>query len=286
MNADGILAEIESVRRAGTWLIRALVAVAIGALIFTLVNVTLFAVDNGVPWFIAWLLDPLASVSFAAVLLAQAVLSRHGRKADGWSIALMWVAGLATWAMNIWRSAVAGDPAGLLLHSVAPALVILLAEAAPRLRRQFVEVVAELQQRLADIETRQAADAKATREAVEAQERQRRQQERELTATVANLLSIGSRINTGVSRPASSVRQRPSAARSTAKRQPTKRGKRQQVTDLPTLVERARPLLADSPDMGRPTLAAELGCTPYKAQQVLDEIRKNQPPLHAVERSA
>lgn len=164
--------EIARVSRAGVWLLYALVAVGIGALIFTMVNVTLFAYENGVPWPIAVLLDPLASVSLASMLLARAVLSRHGRPADGWAVVLMLTAGAATWAMNIWTSVAAGDAAGVLLHSVAPALVILLAEATPRVLRQFAELIADLQQR-ADTET----DTRQ-REAEVAAEAQRRENQR------------------------------------------------------------------------------------------------------------
>ncbi len=76
--AAGLTAEITRVRRTGEWIDRALFVVAGGALVFTCANVTLFAVEHGTPWFIGWLLDPLASVALLAVLVGDGVLSRHG----------------------------------------------------------------------------------------------------------------------------------------------------------------------------------------------------------------
>ena len=122
----------------------ALVAVAAGALVFTCVNVTLFAVQHGTPAYIGWLLDPLASVALLAVLIGDGVLSRHGLRAGGWATALKFTAGAAMWAMNVWAAVAARDGAGVLLHSVAPALVIGLAEAAPAYRVGFARVLDRL----------------------------------------------------------------------------------------------------------------------------------------------
>jgi hypothetical protein len=145
----GEIARVESVRG---WIDRAVYAVAAGALVFTMLNVSLFAAEHGTPWWMAWLLDPLSSVALLAVLVGDGVLSRHGVTSSGWAVALKWFAALATWSMNIWTSFAAGDVAGVLLHSVAPGLVVLLAQAAPGYRLAFGTVLGRLRNELANCE--------------------------------------------------------------------------------------------------------------------------------------
>jgi hypothetical protein len=251
--ASSLHAEFDAIQRSGARLHHALLLVAGGALVFTCINVTLFATAERVPWQIAWLLDPLASIAFVSVLLAEGHLSRHGRQVTGWPVLLKWVAGLLTWAMNIWASAFALDAAGLLLHSVAPALVLLLAEAAPRLRLQFAGVAGELATQLARIEAAELARIERERQARE-------------TATELARQTI-----TPAAAPAA-----PPAPRQ-RKNQPAR-----QAPDLAVLVARARQLLAQNPGMGRPALAKELGTTQHRARQALDVIAQEQPPRLAV----
>jgi hypothetical protein len=157
----GEIARVESVRG---WIDLAVYAVAAGALVFTMLNVSLFAADHGTPWWMAWLLDPLASIALLAVLVGDGVLSRHGVASSGWAVALKWFAALATWSMNIWSSFAAGDVAGVLLHSVAPGLVVLLAEAAPGYRLAFGTVLARLRAELAALEQPTTTTVTAERE--------------------------------------------------------------------------------------------------------------------------
>jgi hypothetical protein len=56
-------------------LTRALAAVGVLTLAFTMVNVTLFATSRGVPWPIALLLDPMVALALATVLYADARLA-------------------------------------------------------------------------------------------------------------------------------------------------------------------------------------------------------------------
>jgi hypothetical protein len=138
-----IAAETVRVRRTGDRIDTALFVVAGGALVFTCTSVTLFAVRHGTPWFVGWLLDPLASVALFAVLIGDGVLSRHGITAGVWAAVLKLGAGLA-WAMNVWSSVAARDPAAVLLHSIAPALLIGLAHAAPAYRIAFASILNQL----------------------------------------------------------------------------------------------------------------------------------------------
>lgn len=129
--------------------VQVLAVVLVLALVFTMVNVQQFAAQGqpafGVQWWIVWLLDPMASITMAAAIVFEGLLADYGKPKEPWLIATKWYAGVATWAMNIWTSAAAGSAAGVLLHSVAPGILLGLAEAAPRVRRHLAEVIAELE---------------------------------------------------------------------------------------------------------------------------------------------
>jgi hypothetical protein len=165
-----IRASIEHIDKVGRWLQQALWGITGGSLVFTCLTVTLFGVKHGVPWFIAWLLEPLVALALIAVLLGDGVLSHYGERAPGWAILLRWFAGLASWTMNVWASVFPSlpekastgtglvgakfhpDVAGIVLHSIVPLLVILLAESAPRYRRRFSIIAEQLRDRLAKVE--------------------------------------------------------------------------------------------------------------------------------------
>lgn len=138
------------VARMGAGGARVLGLVLVLALVFTMVNVQQFAAAGeslgSFQWWIAWLLDPMASITMGAAIVYEGLLADFGRTV-GWLAATKWYAGIATWAMNIWVSLVGVVPSGVLLHSVAPGLVLLLAEAAPRVRAHLAEITVELTER-------------------------------------------------------------------------------------------------------------------------------------------
>jgi hypothetical protein len=140
-------AEAEWLTRMARWGAYALTTVAVLALVFTMVNVQQFAAAGhpvgSFQWFIAWLLDPMASITLGTAIVWRSVLADHNRN-EPWLNATMWYAGIATYVMNTWASWAAGSPSGVVLHSVAPGLILLLAESAPRVRRHFAEIRAEL----------------------------------------------------------------------------------------------------------------------------------------------
>ncbi|MFJ2170369.1 coiled-coil domain-containing protein [Streptomyces griseofuscus] len=164
---------------------KALLTLGGGALIFTCVNVTRFGVSHEIPWYIAWMLDPLASLALITVLYVDGVLAEHGGdyKPGGWPFLLRWTAGLSTWVMNCWTSLYPDghfhvipqkpDAGGILLHSVAPALLILLAEAATGYRKYATRRRGELTAIIAQFESAKAAEREA------AQKRAREEAERE-----------------------------------------------------------------------------------------------------------
>ena len=147
--------EVAALRRLLRQLTAVLVIVAVGALTFTAANVRALAVAHGVSTEIAWMLDPLVGVALGAVLLADGALLVHNVVPGGWALGLRWFAGGATWLMNIWSSLwplhaawgvpVHTDPAGVVLHSVPPVLLIVLAEAISRYRLSIQARIRELE---------------------------------------------------------------------------------------------------------------------------------------------
>jgi len=167
------------------------------------------------------------------------------------------------------------------------------------------EVEAGTQRRQAELATeqheREMADHAAEREL----------RHRELVCTLSAVLAVSNSLRAASHRQAvahmaatllmnaslrssrqhrTSQRRQGSPARSPARRQPTSPARRQApppasrqespqvATDLATLVELAKPLLASEPAMGRPTLAKQLAAaaggpvTDYRARQVLAAI--------------
>jgi hypothetical protein len=147
-------AQIAALNRLQAGLTSVLVTVAVVALAFTATNVTLFAIDHHISPWIAWLLDPMVAVALGAVLIVDGRLSEYGLSPSGWASALRWFAGLSTWVMNCWSSLwpkgtpfgvpAQVDPAGLVLHSIPPVLLIVLAEAITYYRRAILTKISEL----------------------------------------------------------------------------------------------------------------------------------------------
>ncbi|MGH3859970.1 hypothetical protein [Actinokineospora sp.] len=115
------------------------------ALAFTMVNVQQFAAEDNtpgsLPWISAWLLDPMVSLVLIAVLLAEQVTARWQVKTGPWVRRTKVFAFAATYVMNTWQPWSHLDPAGIVLHSVPPVIVLLIAEAAPHVRERITEAV-------------------------------------------------------------------------------------------------------------------------------------------------
>lgn len=174
---------------------RSLITLGGGALAFTCINVTLFAVDHGIPVWVAWLLDPLASLALITTLYVDGVLAEQGDyRASGWPLILRWTAGLSTWLMNCWTSLYPDgdvtlvpqhpDPGGLLLHSVAPVLLITLAEGASGYRGKISERLTTHRATIAEYDAaqhrereRKENEARAEREREAREEREERERE-------------------------------------------------------------------------------------------------------------
>ncbi|MFF0415619.1 hypothetical protein ACFYUY_34975 [Kitasatospora sp. NPDC004745] len=179
---------LHKLERLGELITRSLMTIGGGALVFTCVNVTLFAMSHDIPGWIAWMLDPLASLALITVLYVDGVLTEQGgERAKGWPFLLRWFAGLSTWSMNAWTSLYPDgvfylvpqhpDAGGLLLHSVAPFLLIGLAEASSGYRAYLARRLEKLRQVIQDYEDQEQAAKKEREDQVRA-ERERAEAER------------------------------------------------------------------------------------------------------------
>lgn len=119
-------------------------------LAFTMVNVQTFAAAGApvwsLPWFAAWLLDPMVSLVLVAVLRAEQITARyqvqmHTDTLGPWVARTKLFAFLATYVMNTWQSWQHLHVSGIVLHSVPPVMVYLAAETGPILRDRLTEAV-------------------------------------------------------------------------------------------------------------------------------------------------
>jgi hypothetical protein len=140
---DVVALRVESVR---TQVDRCMWAGIVLGLAFTMVNVQAFAGQGAalwsLPWFAAWLLDPMVSLVLIAVLRAEQITARYQvPQISKWVRATKVFAFAATYTMNTWSSFLHKDVAGIVLHSVPPLLVFCAAETAPVLRDRLTEAV-------------------------------------------------------------------------------------------------------------------------------------------------
>src|SRR5215211_1901890 len=145
---DVVALRVESVR---TQVDRCMWVGIVLGLAFTMVNVQAFAAQGAelgsLPWFAAWLLDPMVSLVLVAVLRAEQITARY-QVSDHtkWIGRTKRFAFAATYAMNTWASFLHADVAGIVLHSVPPLLVFCAAETAPVLRDRLTEAVLRAEQ--------------------------------------------------------------------------------------------------------------------------------------------
>ncbi|GAA5613565.1 DUF2637 domain-containing protein [Streptomyces platensis] len=172
--------QVRSAERAlsvGTWLIVG------GAMLYSILTVTpLMSAHTPKAW--AWTAPILPLVVDAAVVIVvrlDSVLARLGGHGGRWPIALRWMTGAMTLALNIADSALNKDPVGVAVHAVAPLLLIVTAETGLAYRRAITHAVTALEdKRQAERERREHA----VREREEAARRERAE-EREHAAALA-----------------------------------------------------------------------------------------------------
>lgn len=161
----------------GTWLIVG------GAMLYSVLTVTpLMAAHTAVEW--RWTAPILPLVVDAAVVIVvrlDSVLARLGGSGGAWPVALRWMTGAMTVALNIGASALAGDLVGVAIHSVAPLLLIVTAEAGLAYRRAITAAVRGLEEQA---RTDRRAREKAVQDREDARERRERER-REHEASVS-----------------------------------------------------------------------------------------------------
>jgi hypothetical protein len=157
--AGHLVADLETVqaqsavavaRRAALVMDVVLAVVAVLTMGFSLDNIHGFAVANSVQDPIAWFLAPAIDLALCAALLGDAVLSRWQLDAGPWATRLRWYTAGATLALNTWSAWVSLNPARIVLHSVPPVLLFILAEAASPYRERFAETVRLAAQKAAE----------------------------------------------------------------------------------------------------------------------------------------
>ncbi|MFJ6617414.1 DUF2637 domain-containing protein [Kitasatospora sp. NPDC091335] len=159
--------QIRSAERAlnvGTW------AITLGAVLYSVLTVTpLMSHHSPKGW--EWTAPILPLVVDAAVVIVvrlDSTLARLNGDGGRWPAVLRWMTGAMTVLLNVGQSALDHDKVGVAVHSVAPLLLIVTAEASLAYRRAITAA-------LAARETRER-DERAERER---RAEQRRQQERE-----------------------------------------------------------------------------------------------------------
>ncbi|MGI5259134.1 DUF2637 domain-containing protein [Streptomyces angustmyceticus] len=136
--------QVRSAERAlsvGTWLIVG------GAMLYSILTVTpLMASHTPGGW--VWTAPILPLVVDAAVVIVvrlDSVLARLGGHGGRWPIALRWMTGAMTLALNIADSALKRDLVGVSVHAVAPLLLIVTAETGLAYRRAITRAVTALE---------------------------------------------------------------------------------------------------------------------------------------------
>lgn len=175
--------QIRSAERAlsvGTWLIVG------GAMLYSVLTVTpLMAAHTADEW--DWTSPILPLVVDAAVVIVvrlDSVLARLGGHGGRWPVALRWMTGGMTLALNVADSALKKDLVGVAVHAVAPLLLIVTAETGLAYRRAITNALTAVQEReraerqqreKAAVERAEAAERRA-REAREFEARMAREQ--------------------------------------------------------------------------------------------------------------
>ncbi|GAA3800987.1 hypothetical protein GCM10022403_039070 [Streptomyces coacervatus] len=161
----------------GTWLIVS------GAMLYSVLTVTpLMASHTADRW--DWTAPILPLVVDAAVVIVvklDDVLARLGGHGGKWPVALRWMTGLMTLALNTADSALKNDLVGMAVHAVAPLLLIVTAETGLAYRRAIATAVSKLE--TAQKANREQAEHKARERAEQA--RQQAREEREHAAALA-----------------------------------------------------------------------------------------------------
>ncbi|MEU1418650.1 DUF2637 domain-containing protein [Kitasatospora sp. NPDC005751] len=163
------LEQVRSAERSltvGTW------TITVGAVLYSVLTVTpLMAGHSPAGW--KWTAPILPLVVDAAVVIVvrmDSTLARLGGDGGRWPVVLRWMTGLMTVLLNVGQSALDHDLVGVAVHSVAPLLLIVSAEASLAYRRAIGAALAGREAR--------ERDERAGRERAAEEKRRREREER------------------------------------------------------------------------------------------------------------
>lgn len=112
--------------------------IALVVIIFSAITATGFVADHQTPLWAAPMIGLAVDAAFVMSLNADSFLSRYALPDPGmWPRLLRSFTGACSIGLNDGLAIAAGDYVGVAIHSIAPALLLLLAEAAPAYRRAF-----------------------------------------------------------------------------------------------------------------------------------------------------
>ncbi|MFF0674287.1 hypothetical protein ACFYVE_39495 [Streptomyces tendae] len=152
--------------------------IVFGVILFSVFTVTPL-VERSTPEHWEWSAPILPLVVDVAVVISirvDAIVSRLGGSTTGWPLALRVLTGGASVALNIGNSVLDGDWVGALVHTAAPAVLIVVAEASLKWRKEIAAASARIEaERHEREETRR-------REQREREDRARADREREQEA--------------------------------------------------------------------------------------------------------
>ncbi|MFI9052509.1 DUF2637 domain-containing protein [Streptomyces sp. NPDC053427] len=175
--ADKSEAEVraaERVLKTGTW------AITSGAVLFSVLTVTPL-VESVTPPGWQWTAPILPIVVDAAVVIViqlDSVISRLGGNGGAWPALLRWMTGFMTLLLNVGNSALHHDWVGVAVHSTAPLLLIVTAEASLSYRRAISAALARIEnEKVAAVERQRQEREAAAKRLREEQQRERNEQE-------------------------------------------------------------------------------------------------------------
>ncbi|MFF5030370.1 DUF2637 domain-containing protein [Streptomyces collinus] len=149
-----------------------------GAVLFSVLTVTplvLRVTPDG--WGLtAPILPIVVDAAVVIVVRVDAIVARLDGDAGFWPALLRWLTGLMTLALNVGDSALKGDLVGVGVHSVAPILLIVTAEAGLKWRRAITTAVERIEREHAAERERERAELR------EREDRERAEREREKEA--------------------------------------------------------------------------------------------------------
>lgn len=128
----------DEIRKLGRIISGATWTIALVVIIFSVITATGFVADHKTPLWAAPLIGLAVDAAFVMSLTADSFLSRYALPAPGpWPRLLRWFTGACSIGLNDGLAIAGRDGVGVAIHSIAPALLLLLAEAAPAYRRAF-----------------------------------------------------------------------------------------------------------------------------------------------------